>query len=110
MSFESGLKILSHHWEIPQLQQQIYSTTVSGSRWKESHYFRWMMADSYLSWRESRVAEGIAPDDAEVGRGKSEPDGGGGPEGMDWSDDMEEVHVLRSKIVDSFESVQKEFE
>ena len=44
-------------------------------------------------------------------RGDSETEGGGGSEGACWSGDGNEIRqVRRDEVVNSFESVQKNFE
>ena len=57
------------------------------------------------------MAECSAPHGAEVNRGDSEVEGGGGSEGACRSGDVEQVRqIWRGKVMDRFEGVQKDFE
>lgn len=57
------------------------------------------------------MAENSAPHRDEVNREISEVEGGGGSEAACWSGDVEEViQIRRDEVVDSFESVQRDFE
>lgn len=57
------------------------------------------------------MAESSAPHCAEVSRGNSDVERGGGSEGAGWSGDVEEVReIWRSEVMDSFKSAQKDFE
>ena len=54
------------------------------------------------------MTESSAPHGAEVYRGNSEMEGRGGSEGACWIGDWRQVR--RGEVVNSFESVQKDFE
>ena len=57
------------------------------------------------------MTESSAPHGAEVYRGDSEAEGRGGSEGACWIGDAKEIRqIRRGEVVNSFESVQKDFE
>ena len=57
------------------------------------------------------MTESLAPHGVEVYSGDSETEGRGGSEGACWSGDAQEIRqVRRGKVVNSFESVPKNFE